>query len=399
MLLIRPPVLNTLAATCAKSSPLSRFPTYTIPNSSFTLVRHAREGRSRSITLKRRFSVSCTSQSDRAKVVFLGTPTVAASVLQQLFDVSETPNCPFEIAAVVSQPGRPKGRKRLITPSPVEELALERGYPSDKIYTPIRAKETEFLEAMATIAPDLCITAAYGNMLPSAFLNIPKHGTLNIHPSLLPKYRGAAPVQRCLEAGEEESGVSVAYTVLACDAGPVLVQHQEEVPPNTTTPEYLDHLFNIGTKLLLKNMAEVLDGSAQSKAWEQDESGVVHAPKVSKEEGKLDLLDPDTSAQSLHNKIRAFAGWPGTSTTLYIEEGEGKEDTPVALKLLKSRVCHEYSEENLQVPRGIQLVEDEMHIPCQDGGVLAILELQKPGKGPCSPTAFFNGLRGRNVRL
>jgi len=158
----------------------------------------------------------------KQRVVFLGTPPVAARSLELLLAASRAgEGGGFEVAAVVSQPPARTGRKMKLTPSPVAQLAESEGI---ELLTPASAREAPFLARLAELAPDLCITAAYGCFLPQTFLDLPRLGTLNIHPSHLPLYRGAAPLQRCLEAGEAAAGVTVAFTVLKMDAGPVLRQ-------------------------------------------------------------------------------------------------------------------------------------------------------------------------------
>lgn len=174
--------------------------------------------------------VRCLSTSAKAesgggetrRIVFLGTPTVAARSLELLLEASRSgAGGGFEIAAVVSQPASRSGRKKTLTPSPVAKLAASEGI---ELLTPANAKEEAFLSRLNELQPDLCVTAAYGCFLPQRFLDMPRLGTLNVHPSLLPLYRGAAPLQRCLEAGDDAAGVTVAFTVLKMDAGPVLRQ-------------------------------------------------------------------------------------------------------------------------------------------------------------------------------
>ena len=159
------------------------------------------------------------------RLVFLGTPDVAAGVLATLLDAAAAPGAAFHVAAVVSQPAKPRGRRKggggsntsaqAALPSPVAQCALDRGMAPELVLTPPDAKDAQFLETVRGLQPDVCVTAAYGHYLPAAFLGIPPRGTVNIHPSLLPKYRGAAPVQRALQAGEAVSGVTVLYTVKA----------------------------------------------------------------------------------------------------------------------------------------------------------------------------------------
>lgn len=158
----------------------------------------------------------------RKKVVFLGTPDVAALSLDLLLEASRQDQADgFDVVRVVSNPPARTGRKKVLQPSPVQALAETEGVP---IMTPVTARDEIFLTELEDLQPDLCITAAYGQFLPQRFLDIPKYGTLNVHPSLLPRYRGASPVQRCLEAGDAETGVTVAFTVLKMDAGPIVRQ-------------------------------------------------------------------------------------------------------------------------------------------------------------------------------
>jgi methionyl-tRNA formyltransferase len=162
--------------------------------------------------------------------------------------------------------------------------------------------QADFLERLEALQPDLCVTAAYGNMLPARFLATPKHGTLNIHPSLLPRYRGAAPVNRCLANGDAETGVSLAFTVLACDAGPVLAQQRKALSGDEQAPELLRELFITGANLLVHKLPDVWSGKAEQDAWSQDEAQVTHAAKMTKADALLDFGRP---ARELHNKVRA----------------------------------------------------------------------------------------------
>lgn len=161
--------------------------------------------------------------------MFLGTPDIAASTLSGLLEASNAPDSSFGLIGVISQPGKPKGRgnRKVPVPSPVAMVALDNGFQDGKdLLCPHTAKDGDFLSCLESWRPDLCITAAYGNFLPKKFLDIPTYGTLNIHPSLLPKYRGAAPVNRAILNGDDETGVSILYTVLKMDAGPVLAQER-----------------------------------------------------------------------------------------------------------------------------------------------------------------------------
>lgn len=325
-------------------------------------------------------------------MVFLGTPEVAAVVLGDILAAAAQPDSDFEVAAVVSQPGRPKGRgkRNLPQPSPVEALAIEHGIAKERIWCPEKAGEAGFLSELQDLEPHLCVTAAYGNILPRAFLEIPRRGTLNIHPSLLPMYRGAAPVQRALQDGCTESGVSVAFTVRAMDAGPILAQEKVQIDPDIQSPQLLEELFSRGTRLLLRSLPQVWTGEAAELAVPQDESAVTHAAKLTKEEGVLDFRE---HALIIHNKVRAFAGWPGTTAAFKI--GGDNVDT---LKILETRVrdCE-------HAPGGggahVAIKRQSMLVHCKEGGCLEILRLQPAGRKPMAVAAFLNGLKGRAVHL
>ncbi|KAL3346240.1 hypothetical protein AABB24_024930, partial [Solanum stoloniferum] len=244
-------------------------------------------------------SSTISSTTKKKRLVFLGSPQVSASVLDSLFNASAAPDSLFEITAIVTQPpsGRDRGRK--VMPSPVAQHALDRGFPSDLIFTPVKANEEAFLFNFKSLEPELCVTAAYGNILPTKFLNIPSKGTVNIHPSLLPLYRGAAPVQRALQDGVKETGVSLAYTVRKLDAGPVIARERVTIDDQIKAPDLLDLLFDLGSKLLIRELPSIFDGSASGIAEEQDDSKATLAPKITPEESWLSF---DEDAQVLHNK-------------------------------------------------------------------------------------------------
>ena len=329
----------------------------------------------------------CVASAAAKRVVFLGTPSVAARSLELLLQASREEGS-FEIAAVVSQPPARAGRKMKLTPSPVQQLAESEGL---MVLTPPTAKDEEFITVLSDMQPDLCITAAYGCFLPQRFLDLPAHGTLNIHPSLLPLYRGAAPVQRCLEAGDLVTGVTVAFTVLEMDSGPVLRQVERPLNGDEQGPELLAELFEAGTANLLEALPSVWDGSCQHVVRAQDGDRATSASKVraTEAEVRLDTL----SAAEIHNRARGFAGWPGIWTEIRLDESK----PPVRAKLLRTALGTASDElgEGRDVsvaPGGAALL-----LRCADGSVLEVSEIQLPGKKPVNPKAFWNGLNGRTA--
>ena len=332
----------------------------------------------------------------KKKVVFLGTPEVAALVLQKLIDASKTPDSTFEVSAVVSQPGRPKGRSRQPQPSAVEKLALDLGLTSDQILCPEKATDPLFLDTLSNLQPDLCITAAYGNYLPSKFLSIPRYGTLNIHPSLLPAYRGAAPVQRSLEDGIPISGVTVLYTVKEMDAGPILAQQKLPIDSEGQAPELLDRLFSLGTELLLKNLEVVWAGMGDKVAQPQDSTAATHAPKITREEGALNFTQP---ASVCHNKVRAFAPWPGTYHTFELVDTASGKTEALELKILKTRVATGDDDASVGGEKNLVAAGPAgLKVTCGDGQVLELLEVQAPGRKAVAAKDFINGLKGRIMK-
>lgn len=329
------------------------------------------------------------SNASKQKLVFLGTPEVAAGVLDALLEASQAEDSLFQIAAIVTQPPAARGRGRKQLPSPVAARALERDFPAPLIWSPEKASEEGFLADLRALNPDVCVTAAYGNFLPSKFLSIPTHGTVNVHPSLLPLYRGAAPVQRALYDGVDLSGVTVAYTVRAMDAGPVIASERVNIDPNIKAPELLTDLFKRGTNLLLRELPAILDGSAKLKATPQDDSLATHAPKVTVEESWLSFQE---TAVAAHNKVRAFAEWPGAKAKFDIGSPDGEMKT-LDLKIITTRVGNKGGGSDGVV----KLVGDALVVPCGDNTTLEILELQPPGKKVMRAKDFCNGLRGQQI--
>ncbi|KAK9849374.1 hypothetical protein WJX84_008915 [Apatococcus fuscideae] len=285
--------------------------------------------------LQRSFCSSATAASPRS-VVFLGSPEVAAEVLKHLTSYAKSEeNCSYEISAVVTQPWAARGRSRKPKPSFVEEAAVQCGIPDERIFCPASAKDAGFLESLAALKPDLCVTAAYGNILPQAFLDIPTFGTLNIHPSLLPKFRGAAPVQRALQEGAEESGVSLAFTVRTMDAGPIVAQEVVNMSRYQDADEALQSLFQIGAQMLVQHMPRIWSGAAAAEARPQDESQATSAPKLRKEDAVLDFTK---AAHALANQIRAFSSWPGSRASFTTREPDDAASEPFDLKITRAAV-------------------------------------------------------------
>ncbi|KAK8969773.1 hypothetical protein KSP40_PGU003940 [Platanthera guangdongensis] len=338
-------------------------------------------------------SFATAPATKKKKLVFLGSPQVSVSVLDALLDSSSAPSSNFGVAAIVTQPASRRGRGRKTMPSPVAQRALEKGFPHELIFTPERASEESFLFGLKDLNPDLCITAAYGNILPHKFIEIPPYGTVNVHPSLLPLYRGAAPVQRALEDGVKETGVSLSYTVRALDAGPIIASEKVEVDDYIKAPDLLSALFDRGAKLLVHEIPSILDGSAKFKAYAQDNSKATFAPKLKAEESWVSF---EQDAKHIHNKVRAFAGWPGTRARFQVFDGNGNQNT-METKIITTRVCKP-SDDVLVDEDDIVFDGGSLLIPCAESTCLEVLELQLPGKRVMNSAEFWNGLRGQELK-
>lgn len=326
----------------------------------------------------------------KARLVFLGTPDVAASSLQSLVKASQEAEACFDIVGVVTQPPKRRKRNAAAEPSPVQKVAEDYGI---HVLSPEQAKDPEFLEELEnTFQPDICITAAYGQYLPKRFLAVPKLGTINIHPSLLPRWRGASPVQRSLEAGDDIIGVSILYTVSKMDAGPIIFQDTYKVGINEQSKAVLQKLFEVGTESLIKLLPSVVSGKITfDTATPQNEDGVVKADMIDVAEGELKVWKE--SAAVAHNKVRGFSIWPGT--WIYFNIGIDSQE-PVRIKVIQTKV----REEKLAPTRTVELGKnrgDGLLVICADGSVLELLQVQPETKKVMDAKSFVNGLRDKTL--
>lgn len=230
------------------------------------------------------------------RIVFAGTPEIAHTVLETLLPSKH------ELIAVYTQPDREAGRGRQLTPSPVKQLALAHHIP---VYQPLSLKTPEVQAELAALKPDLMIVIAYGLILPQAVLDIPKYGCWNIHVSLLPRWRGAAPIQRAIEAGDRETGVSIMQMDAGLDTGDILYQLKCDIVPGMTSEQLHHELAKLGAKALSEVLNQLASG--QLKRQPQSESGVSYAKKLTKEEA---FIDWSQTAEMIARKVWAFNPWP-----------------------------------------------------------------------------------------
>lgn len=292
------------------------------------------------------------------KLAFMGSPDFAVPALRALVAAGH------EVAVVYAQPPKPAGRGQRETPCPVHAAGLELGLP---VRTPpkLRRNEEE-LGFFRALNLDAAIVAAYGLILPQGFLDAPKRGCLNIHGSLLPRWRGAAPIQAAIEAGDEETGITIMQMEAGLDTGPMLRKGATPIGPRDTAADLHDRLAEIGAKLIIEELASPSTPEAQDEALSN------YAPKLSREDARLDFRLP---AAQLERRIRAFFPWPGALALM----GE------MVLKILAAEVV-----EGEGIPG--TLLDDKLTIACGEGA-LRITRLQRAGKNAMSTADFLRGTK------
>lgn len=310
------------------------------------------------------------------RLIFLGSPEPVLAPLKELAEGAAKHG--HELVGVVSQPARPVGRGQAPIDPPVAAYAKSLGIPT---LQPESARDPEFLAQFAALAPDIAITAAYGQILSDAFLAIPKRGTINIHPSMLPKYRGATPVPAALLAGETTSGVTVLFTVKKLDAGAIIVQEATPIGQDETAGALTYRYFELGARLLWPALERLQDSTFVGTV--QDEKKVSTCRKIDKHDG---LIDWHLAADEIYNRFRAYEPWPGTFTFLgdrriVITEMKIESDTMSALAA------------------GAGVLDKKHHsiaVAAGGGGIVHLLKL-KPAGGKATPApAFWNGLKDRS---
>jgi methionyl-tRNA formyltransferase len=288
------------------------------------------------------------------RIVFMGTPDFAVPALEKL--ISEG----YEVVGVFTQPDKPKNRGMKLTPSPVKVCAQAHGLP---VFQPTSfKKEPEALETLQSLRPDLVVVAAFGQILPQAVLDVPPLGSINIHSSLLPKYRGAAPINWAILDGQEETGVTIMKMALALDAGDIISQTVTPIDPNETVETLHDRLARLGADLLVKTVEDIRDGTAVRTPQEEDK--VTLAPMLSRALSPMDFTRP---ARALHDQVRGLIPWPAAVTEL----------NGVRCKIFATTVL----DETTGKAPGTVLQADKkgLKLACGEGTVLQIDQLQADG--------------------
>jgi methionyl-tRNA formyltransferase len=302
-------------------------------------------------------------------VVFFGTPQFAVPTLRRLLDSTHS------VAGVITQPDRPRGRGQKITYAPVKALALERGIP---VYQPDRLKPPEVADTLRTWQADLGVVAAYGRIIPEHLLTIPRFGMINVHASLLPKYRGAAPVHRAVINGDRQTGVTIMRVVKELDAGGMLAKVTRPIGPDETSDVVETALADLGAELLVTVVDQLASGTAREEP--QDETQATYAPRLTKEEGLIDWTQP---ASQIHNRVRGLYTWPHAYTFF----------KGTRIIVLRSVAATRNAGASATSPGTILGVTPEaIHVATGDGEV-AILEVQPEGRRAMRAHDFLLGHR------
>jgi methionyl-tRNA formyltransferase len=299
------------------------------------------------------------------RTVFMGTPEFALATLEGLLDFG------LNLVGVYTQPDRPSGRGKKLTPPPVKILAESRGI---KVFQPLKLRAPEVVSELRALAPDLIVVVAYGQILPKSVLDIPQYGCINVHASLLPAYRGAAPINQAIVDGRTETGITTMLMDVGLDTGDMLVKKTTAIGPFETAGALHDRLALLGREAMEETLRQLCAGTLHSE--KQDDTLSSYAPMLKKEDGRIDWR---RSAAEIHNQVRGLDPWPGAFTCL---DGE-------VLKIANSA-----PEEGVGEPGAIVSADpDGVRVACA-GGVLKIGELQLPGKKRLPAGEF---LRGRPI--
>ncbi len=302
-------------------------------------------------------------QPQDLRTVFMGTPAFALQTLQGLIDAG------CNLVGVYTQPDRPKGRGKQMAAPPVKDLARQHGIP---VYQPHKLRQPEVVAELEALAPDLIVVVAYGQILPQSVLDIPTHGCINVHASLLPRYRGAAPINKAIIDGATETGITTMYMDVGLDTGDMLVKKTLTIGAEETAGELHDRLAVLGREAMEETLRQLCAGTLQREA--QDDAQSSYAPMMKKEDGRIDW---SRSALEVHNQVRGLDPWPGAYTSL---DGE-------MLKLARTT-----PQGNGDTPPGTVIAADRdgVRIAC-GSGTLLVRELQLAGRKRLGAADFLRG--------
>ncbi len=303
------------------------------------------------------------------RIVFMGTPDFALFSLRALIEAGE------EVVGVITQPDKPKGRGYTLTPPPVKVYAEERGIP---VFQPERVRDGSFDDTLRSLSPDVCVVAAYGKILPQSMLDIPRHGCFNIHGSLLPEYRGAAPMQRAIIDGKAVTGVTIQQMAAGMDTGDILVMRETEIGENDNFEDIHDRLGVLGAEAILEAIALLREGRLNPVP--QDESLATYAAKIEKADCVLDFT---RTARQLHDQIRGMSPFPLAFTRL-----------PSGSMLKVTRACVVDEDSRGEAGKVVSL-DDGIEVQCGKGR-LRFVGVLPEGKGRMAAVDF---VRGRKIAI
>lgn len=308
------------------------------------------------------------------RILFFGTPEFAVPTLEALVQAGRRP------VYVVTQPSRPVGRGRKLQDPPVAVRAREHGI---EVVQPEKVRAPGFLEWAAAAAPDVAVVVAFGQIFPRALLDLPRLGCVNLHASLLPRWRGAAPIQAALAAGDAVTGNTTMLMEAGLDTGPMLLREETPIGPEETAGELSQRLAEMGGRLLVRTLEALERGEVEPRP--QEDALATYAPRLTRESGRVDWT---LSAKEIGDRWRAFTPWPGVAAEL---RGE-------AVKLVRVAVLQEAPVAPADTAPGTFLgVRDgRLAVACGQGTVLGLAELQRPGRKPLKASDFANGERLRS---
>lgn len=298
------------------------------------------------------------------RVLFMGTPDISTGCLQKLIDEK------YEIIGVVTQPDKPQNRGKKLGMPPVKELALKYDIP---VYQPLKAREDGFVETLKELNPDIIVVVAFGQILPKSILDIPKLGCINVHVSLLPKYRGAAPINWVIINGEQKTGVTTMYMDEGLDTGDMILTEEFDLNDEITAGELHDKMRDIGADVLIKTLNQIENGTAPRIPQNHEE--FTYAPIMNKSLGKIDW---SKSAREIHNLIRGVNPWPSAYTNY-------KDST---MKIWKTEVLNENSDK--EPGTILEVDKDGMKVSTKDD-VILVKEIQMPGKKRVLVSEYIKG--------
>jgi len=297
------------------------------------------------------------------RTVFMGTPDFALQTLQGLIDAG------CNLVGVYTQPDRPKGRGKQLAAPPVKELAQQHGIP---VFQPQKLRQPEAVAELKALAPDLIVVVAYGQILPKSVLDIPAHGCINVHASLLPRYRGAAPINQAIIDGETETGITTMFMDVGLDTGDMLIKKILPIEPEETAGELHDRLAVLGRETMAETLRQLCAGTLRGEV--QDDAQSTYAPMMKKEDGRIDW---SRSATEVHNQVRGLDPWPGAYTTLNGELLKLARTSPVT--------------NGAAAPGTVVAADQEgVRIACGNGSLL-VRELQLAGRKRLGAADFLRG--------